>query len=122
VQVPGGDLDQAGARAEGDHIPPGDATLKFRVITGIAAIIGTMPLEHASEAYARIIAGDARFRVAFTMKPDPESGAPPPAVLYCSLALPADRAIDIREGQQAAGSRTAPPNVGGLLNDLLQRS
>ena len=120
--MPGGDLDRAGARAKGDHIPPGDATLKFRVLTGIAAIIGTMPLEHASEAYARIIAGDARFRVAFTMKPDPESGATRPAVLYCSLALPADRAIDIREGQQASDSRTAPPNVGGLLNDLLQRS
>ena len=47
----------------------GDATLKFSVLTGIQAMIETMPLERAPEAYARMMSGDARFRMVLTMKP-----------------------------------------------------
>jgi propanol-preferring alcohol dehydrogenase len=46
----------------------GDATLRFSALNGVAAIIETMPLERASEAYARMMAGQARFRVVLTMK------------------------------------------------------
>ncbi|MCU1282102.1 MAG: alcohol dehydrogenase [bacterium] len=45
----------------------GDATLKFSVLSGVAAMIETMPLEKASEAYAKLMAGKARFRMVLTM-------------------------------------------------------
>jgi propanol-preferring alcohol dehydrogenase len=45
----------------------GDDTLKFSVLTGAAAKIETMPLEMAAEAYAKMIAGKARFRMVLTM-------------------------------------------------------
>jgi D-arabinose 1-dehydrogenase-like Zn-dependent alcohol dehydrogenase len=45
----------------------GDATLKFSVLTGVAAMIETMPLERAAEAYAKLMAGKARFRMVLTM-------------------------------------------------------
>jgi len=41
----------------------GDATLKFSVLSGVAAIIETMPLEKAAEAYAKMMSGKARFRM-----------------------------------------------------------
>src|SRR5258705_1086711 len=41
----------------------GDATLKFSVLSGAAAIIETMPLEKAAEAYAKMMSGKARFRM-----------------------------------------------------------
>jgi propanol-preferring alcohol dehydrogenase len=43
-----------------------DATLKFSSLTGVAAMIETMPLEKAPEAYARMMAGRARFRIVLT--------------------------------------------------------
>jgi D-arabinose 1-dehydrogenase-like Zn-dependent alcohol dehydrogenase len=48
---------------------PADAedTLHFSELTGIHAMIETYPLEQASEAYARMLSGDARFRVVLTM-------------------------------------------------------
>jgi propanol-preferring alcohol dehydrogenase len=46
----------------------GDATLKFSVLTGIAAMIETMPLERAAEAYAKMMAGKARLRIVLTMQ------------------------------------------------------
>lgn len=46
----------------------GDATLKFSVLTGIQAIVETMPLEKVPEAYAKMMSGDARFRMVLTMK------------------------------------------------------
>ena len=46
----------------------GDATLKFSALTGVAAMIETMPLEKAPEAYARMMAGKARFRMVLTMQ------------------------------------------------------
>src|SRR6267154_874118 len=45
----------------------GDATLKFSALTGVSAMVETMPLEKAAEAYARMMAGRARFRVVLTM-------------------------------------------------------
>ena len=46
----------------------GDATLKFSALTGIAAMIETMPLERAAEAYAKMLSGKARFRMVLTME------------------------------------------------------
>src|SRR5271156_1119780 len=45
----------------------GDATLRFSAMTNVAAMIETMPLERAAEAYARMMSGKARFRVVLTM-------------------------------------------------------
>jgi D-arabinose 1-dehydrogenase-like Zn-dependent alcohol dehydrogenase len=47
----------------------GDATLKFSVLAGVAAMIETVPLENAPAAYARMMAGKARLRMVLTMKP-----------------------------------------------------
>jgi len=44
-----------------------DATLKFSVLTPVAPMIETMPLERAAEAYDRMMKGDARFRIVLTM-------------------------------------------------------
>jgi propanol-preferring alcohol dehydrogenase len=46
----------------------GDATLKFSALSGVAAMIETMPLEKAPEAYAKMMAGKARFRMVLTMR------------------------------------------------------
>ena len=43
-----------------------DATLKFSVLTSVAPMIETMPLERAPEAYDRMMKGDARFRIVLT--------------------------------------------------------
>jgi D-arabinose 1-dehydrogenase-like Zn-dependent alcohol dehydrogenase len=43
----------------------GDATLKFSVLTGVAAMVETMPLEKAPEAYAKMMSGKARFRMTY---------------------------------------------------------
>ena len=45
----------------------GDATLRFSVLTGVAAMIETVPLESAADAYAKMMAGKARFRMVLTM-------------------------------------------------------
>src|SRR6202045_928140 len=45
----------------------GDATLRFSVLSDVAAIVETMPLERAAEAYARMMSGKARFRMVLTM-------------------------------------------------------
>nr|ALV86496.1 alcohol dehydrogenase GroES domain protein [uncultured bacterium 20] len=42
-------------------------TLRFAEISGVRAMIETYPLERAAEAYARMLSGDARFRVVLTM-------------------------------------------------------
>ena len=46
----------------------GDAALKFSVLTGVAAMIETMPLEDAPDAYAKMMAGRARLRMVLTMQ------------------------------------------------------
>src|ERR1700685_4180548 len=46
----------------------GDATLRFSAMSKVAAMIETMPLEKAAEAYAKMMSGKARFRMVLTMK------------------------------------------------------
>ena len=45
----------------------GDATLRFSAMSEVAAMVETMPLERAPEAYARMMAGQARFRMVLEM-------------------------------------------------------
>jgi propanol-preferring alcohol dehydrogenase len=45
----------------------GDATLKFSALSDVAAMVEIMPLERAAEAYARMMSGQARFRMVLTM-------------------------------------------------------
>ena len=51
----------------------GDATLRFSAMTGVAAMIETVPLEEAPAAYAKMMSGKARFRMALTMTADASS-------------------------------------------------
>lgn len=44
----------------------GDTTLRFSALSGVAAMIEEMPLEKAPEAYAKMMAGKARFRIVLT--------------------------------------------------------
>ena len=41
----------------------GDATLRFSALSGVSAMIETVPLEQAAAAYAKMMAGQARFRM-----------------------------------------------------------
>src|SRR5580704_1688363 len=45
----------------------GDATLKFSALCDVSAMVETMPLERAAEAYAKMLSGQARFRIVLTM-------------------------------------------------------
>ena len=45
----------------------GDATLRFSALTGVTAMIETVPLEEAPAAYAKMMSGKARFRIVLTM-------------------------------------------------------
>ena len=47
----------------------GDATLRFSALTGVSAMIETAPLDQAAAAYAKMMAGKARFRMVLTMQP-----------------------------------------------------
>ena len=52
--------------------PPGtpadsEDTLRFAELTGVRPMIETYPLEKAAEAYARMMSGNAQFRVVLTM-------------------------------------------------------
>ena len=42
-------------------------TLLFAELTGVRPMIETYPLEKSAEAYARMLSGDAQFRVVLTM-------------------------------------------------------
>ncbi|MDB5861419.1 MAG: alcohol dehydrogenase [Ramlibacter sp.] len=46
-----------------------DLTLRFSALSGVAAMIEEVPLEQAPEAYARMMAGKARFRIVLAMAP-----------------------------------------------------
>ena len=46
----------------------GDATLRFSALTGVSAMIETVPLEEAAAAYAKMMAGEARFRIVLVTK------------------------------------------------------
>jgi alcohol dehydrogenase, propanol-preferring len=45
----------------------GDATLHFSALSGASAMSETVPLKGAADAYAKMMAGKARFRVVLTM-------------------------------------------------------
>ena len=45
----------------------GDETLRFSALSGVSAMIETLPLEKAADAYAKMMAGKARFRMVLTM-------------------------------------------------------
>ena len=45
----------------------GDATLRFSALTGVSAMIETVPLHEAPAAYAKMMAGKARFRMVLVM-------------------------------------------------------
>jgi D-arabinose 1-dehydrogenase-like Zn-dependent alcohol dehydrogenase len=51
--------------ASGTSIDSED-TLDFSVLSGVRPMIETMPLERASEAYERMMSGEARFRRVIT--------------------------------------------------------
>ncbi len=46
----------------------GDITLRFSALSGVSAMIETMPLEQAAAAYAKMMAGNARFRMVLVTK------------------------------------------------------
>jgi D-arabinose 1-dehydrogenase-like Zn-dependent alcohol dehydrogenase len=52
--------------ASGTPIDAND-TLRFSELSGVRAMIETYPLEKAAEAYARMLSGNAQFRVVLTM-------------------------------------------------------
>jgi propanol-preferring alcohol dehydrogenase len=52
--------------ASGTSIESED-TLRFAALSGVRPMIETLPLEQAPEAYARMMRGDARFRMVLTM-------------------------------------------------------
>src|SRR5215471_11655825 len=45
----------------------GDTTLRFSARTGVSAMIETVPLQEAAAAYAKMMAGKARFRMVLVM-------------------------------------------------------
>jgi propanol-preferring alcohol dehydrogenase len=70
LEIPTADLLFGNRRIDGSltgNPATGEATLKFSVMTGAAAMIETVPLERAPEAYARMMSGKARFRMVLTM-------------------------------------------------------
>jgi D-arabinose 1-dehydrogenase-like Zn-dependent alcohol dehydrogenase len=50
-------------------VTPADSAdaLRFAELRGVRAMIETYPLEKAADAYARMMSGDAEFRVVLTM-------------------------------------------------------
>jgi alcohol dehydrogenase, propanol-preferring len=46
----------------------GDATLRFSALSGVSAMIETVPLDEAAAAYAKMMAGKARFRIVLVTK------------------------------------------------------
>jgi len=46
----------------------GDKALRFSALTGVSAMIETVPLEAAADAYSRMMAGKARFRIVLVMR------------------------------------------------------
>jgi propanol-preferring alcohol dehydrogenase len=70
IEIDGGDLifgtrKLAGALT-GDP-ETGDQTLRFSALSGVLAMIETVPLEKAADAYARMMAGKAQLRMVLTM-------------------------------------------------------
>jgi propanol-preferring alcohol dehydrogenase len=54
----------------------GEDTLAFSVLQNVRPMIETAPLEHAADAYARMMQGKARFRMVLVTKSGAAEGAP----------------------------------------------
>jgi len=54
----------------------GDATLRFSALSGVSAMIETVPLDHAAAAYAKMMAGKARFRMVLVTKNGADQSSP----------------------------------------------
>jgi propanol-preferring alcohol dehydrogenase len=70
IEVSAMDLIFGSRRLEGaltGNPATGDATLRFSALSGVSAMIETVPLEEAADAYAKMMAGKARFRIVLTM-------------------------------------------------------
>jgi alcohol dehydrogenase, propanol-preferring len=71
IEVSGFDLIFGSRKLEGaltGDPQTGDETLRFSALCGVSAMIQTMPLEKAADAYAKMMSGKARFRMVLTMK------------------------------------------------------
>ena len=70
IEVAGSDLIFGGHTLAGaltGDPATGDETLRFSVLSGVSAMIETVPLEKAADAYAKMMSGKARFRMVLTM-------------------------------------------------------
>jgi propanol-preferring alcohol dehydrogenase len=70
IELSGTDLIFGSRKLEGSLTgtpATGDATLRFSTLTGVAAMIETVPLNQAPAAYAKMMAGKARFRIVLVM-------------------------------------------------------
>jgi propanol-preferring alcohol dehydrogenase len=54
----------------------GDTTLRFSALSGVSPMIETVPLDQAAAAYAKMMAGKARFRMVLVTEVDALQGAP----------------------------------------------
>jgi alcohol dehydrogenase, propanol-preferring len=71
IEVTSMDLVFGSRRVEGSLTgtpATGDATLRFSALTGVSAMIETVPLEEAPVAYAKMMAGKARFRMVLVLE------------------------------------------------------
>ena len=53
----------------------GDTTLRFSALSGVSPMIETVPLDHAAAAYAKMMAGKARFRMVLVTEAGARQGA-----------------------------------------------
>jgi len=70
IEVSSVDLVFGGRRLEGaltGNPATSEATLRFSALSGVSAMIETVPLEEAAAAYAKMMEGKARFRMVLTM-------------------------------------------------------
>src|SRR5215510_11186411 len=70
IEVSAMDLIFGGRKLEGaltGNVATSEATLRFSALSGVSAMIETIPLEKAAEGYAKMMAGKARFRMVLTM-------------------------------------------------------
>jgi propanol-preferring alcohol dehydrogenase len=77
IEVSGRDLVMGTRQLHGaltGDFATGDATLRFSVLSGVNAMIETVPLSQAAAAYAKMMSGKARFRVVLVM-PSSEASA-----------------------------------------------
>ena len=54
----------------------GDATLRFSALSGVSAMIETVPLDQAAAAYTKMMAGKARFRMVLVTEAGARQSAP----------------------------------------------